>query len=339
MTIGINEVAEAANVSTASVSRALRDLPGVSKQTKQHIMQIAKDLGYMPSHSAVTLASGRTHTVGLVMPDISRWFFSVALEGAENTLRDSGYDALLYSLPDSHGPRHPFDVNVLRGRVDAVIVASIFFNEQEIEQLQSLNMPVVFISVPQLGFPHVGIDDEEAAEKACAHLIDLGHTVIGHLSGMGTDSNANKPTQRRRNGWRVSLVNAGLDNSSDLEVAPRRMTAQEGYRTTRELLTRRPDVTGIFAGSDELAMGSLHALREMGLEAGRDISVIGIDNHDLSSAFGLSTVMQPVKEEGSTAARLALEMLMGKEPQTDSVVFSTTLIQRASTGPAPNNRP
>ena len=338
----IEDVAKAANVSTASVSRALRGLPGVGKSTRRHIIEVANQLGYVPLHSASTLASGRTGMVAMVMPDISRWFFSAALEGTESVLRDNNYDALVYSLPDFNGPRPAIDINVLRSRVDALIVTSIFFSQQETEQLRTLNLPCVFLSTLQTGFPHVGIDDEEAAEKACAHLIDLGHTVIGHLSGIDDHLgyNANKPTQRRRNGWTTTLINAGLDPSPDLDVSSAVMTAAGGYQAMKQLWELRPDVTGVFASSDEMAIGAMQAIREMGMEVGRDISVIGIDGHDLSEAVGLSTVAQPVYEQGEHAAQMILDTLRGTHTLTesDSAVFPTTLIQRASTQPVNPSR-
>lgn len=334
MLVSIDDVAKAAGVSTASVSRALRGKPGVGEKTRRHIIDIADRLGYIPSHSASTLASGHTGTIAMIMPDISRWFFSTALEGAESTLRDNDFDVLVYSLPDFKGPRAPIDINVLRGRVDAVIAASIYLNLEESEQLRSLDMPAVFLSTMQPGFPYVGIDDEEAAEKACAHLIELGHTVIGHISSVDDmpGKNANKPTQRRRNGWTNALLTAGLPHSDDLDEQVTMMTAEGGYQAMLRLMTRRPDMTGVFVASDEMAFGAMRAVREMGLEVGRDVSVIGIDGHTLSETLGLSTVAQPVHEQGARAAQMLLDALEG-HTQPENTVFATRLIDRESTQP------
>lgn len=332
MSPSIDDVARLAGVSTATVSRALRGLPHVTEVTRANVLRIATDLGYVPSRSASALATGRTRTVGLVVPAISRWFFATLLEGAENALRAANFDALLYSLPDDVAPRRRFDSDVLRSRVDAVLVASILFNEEEVEHLRSLDVPAVFVSVVQPGFSHVGIDDAAAATTATQHLIDLGHTTIGHVSGHSTDDDPLAPTTRRREGWRRALEASGLDASEDLDE-PADMSATGGYASTRILLDRRPDVTAIFAASDETAVGAMKAVRERGLVVGRDISVVGIDGHALGEFFGLTTVAQPIHEQGARAAQFLLENIGAPNPEPQEFIFPTTLIQRASTGP------
>jgi DNA-binding LacI/PurR family transcriptional regulator len=330
VSVSIEQVAEAAGVSTATVSRALRGLPSVTEATRAAVQAAADELGYVPSPSASALASGRTRSVGLVAPAISRWFFATALEGAEHALRAADFDALLYSLPDATPPRKTFDAEVLARRVDAVVVASMFFSDAEVEQLRSLGVPAVFISVRQPGFPHVGIDDEAAAGLAVSHLVELGHTVIGHVSGLATDRNPAAPTMRRRNGWRQAMSAAGLSPDDDLD-SPADMTAAGGHRAASALLDRRPDITAIFAASDETAMGVFLALRERGMEPGREVSVVGLDGHNLGEVMGLTTVAQPAYRQGFEAARLLLAATKG-EPMPEQTLFDTELVVRSSTG-------
>ncbi|MEA5052203.1 MAG: LacI family DNA-binding transcriptional regulator, partial [Propionicimonas sp.] len=280
MAISIEDVARVAGVSTATVSRALRGLPNVTPATRDAVLEIAARLGYVPSRSASALASGRTRTVGLVAPSVSRWFFATAFEGAEHTLRQAGFDALLYSLPESPVPRKPFDPDVLRGRVDAVLVASLSFSADEVERLRSLGMPAVFVSVQQPGFGFVGIDDRAAAVQATRHLLDLGHRVIGHIGGRRADQAPYSPTTRRREGWLRTLAAAGLE-SEGLDVEGD-FTAWGGHDSALALLQRRPDLTAIFAASDEMAMGAIKAVRGRGLEVGVDVSIIGLDGHSLA---------------------------------------------------------
>jgi DNA-binding LacI/PurR family transcriptional regulator len=329
--VSIEEVAKAVGVSTATVSRALRGLPSVAPATAAAVQAAASELGYVPSPSAAALASGRTRSVGLVAPAISRWFFATALEGAEHTLREADFDALLYSLPDSVLPRKTFDADVLARRVDAVVVASMFFADDEVEQLRSLNVPAVFISVQQPGFPHVGIDDQAAAALAVSHLVSLGHTVIGHVSGSATDRNPAAPTMRRRSGWRQAMLDHGLAPDDDLD-SPADMTAVGGHRAANALLDRRPDVTAIFAASDETAMGVMLALRQRGITPGAEVSVIGLDGHNLGEIMGLSTVSQPAYRQGAEAARLVLEATAG-QAMPEQTLFETELVARTSTGP------
>lgn len=305
----------------------------MTEKTTAKVRAVAEKLGYIPSKSASSLASGKTRSVGLVVPAISRWFFATALEGAEDALREADYDALLYSLPDRIPPRKRFDADVLRSRVDAVLVASISFDSQEVEALRSLSLPAVFISIPEEGFPFVGIDDYEAAKTAVRHLIGLGHRFIGHISGAITDRNPASPTPLREKGWRDALLEAGLVPSTNL-VAPTDMSAESGYLAADTLIERNPDMSAIFAASDETAMGAMAAIRGHGLVPGEDISVIGIDGHNLGNIVGLSTVAQPVYEQGVQAAQLLLDALEHGNSEVERHVFETELIQRASTAPA-----
>jgi DNA-binding LacI/PurR family transcriptional regulator len=331
MAVSIEDVARAAGVSTATVSRALRGLPHVTPETRASVQAIAASLGYVPSPSASALASGRTRTVGLVVPAISRWFFAECCEGAEVTLRASGFDALLYSLPDSSGPRGAFDADVLRRRVDAVLVASMSFTDEEVAALRSLGVPAVFVSVPQAGFPHVGIDDLAGARLATEHLAGLGHTVIGHIGGRRTDA-PSSPTARRREGFRAVLAGAGLEVADDLD-AEGYFTAESGAAEAARLLDRRPDLTALFVGSDEMAMGALGVIRERGLGPGRDVSVVGFDGHTLGAVFGLTTVAQSARDQGARAAAYLLDCLGGEADPEAQILFPTELVVRTSTGP------
>lgn len=330
--VRIEEVASRAHVSTATVSRAVRGLPGVGKATCAHVLQVAAELGYTPSHSAASLASGSMHTVGLVLPDASRWFFANAIEAAERTLREHDYDALVYTLSDYYDVgRKTFDPEVLRSKVDAVVVLSLFFDDHEVDLLRSLNVPAAFLSVDQPGFSCVGIDDELAMTKACEHLIGLGHKVIGHLSGMTNDKCPNAPTQRRRDAWRNALRDHNLEFSESLDSPSDIMTARNGFTAASVLLDRRPDVTAIVSSSDEMAMGAIQALRSRGIEPGRQVSVVGIDGNDLAFAFGLTSVEQPVRKESRRAIELLLQAIDGDE-EVHKEVFDTNLVVRSSSG-------
>ncbi|MCL2316890.1 MAG: LacI family transcriptional regulator [Actinomycetia bacterium] len=331
MPASIEDVARAANVSTATVSRALRGLPNVSQHTRAKVQHAATQLNYAPSRNASALASGRCRSIGIVTPAIARWFFSSAIEGAADVLRDAGYDALLYCIPDQTTPRTRFDPDVLRQRVDAMIVASLSLSAREMDAVRSLDIPAVFISLAQPGFGHVGIDDTLAAHQATQHLIDLGHRHIAHLGGRRSDTAPTAPTHRRRAGWRATLLAAGLEAPEAYDFAGD-FSAQAGYRATTTILADLPEVTALFAASDEMAMGAIQALHDARREPGRDLSVIGIDGHLLDDVIGLTSVEQPVRAQGGQAARMVLDTL-DDNPSPDVVLFPTTLVRRASTAP------
>lgn len=332
MAHGIVDVARAAGVSTATVSRALRGLPNVHQSTRERVLRVADELGYVPSPSAASLASGRTRTIGLISPWVSHWFFANVIEGAERALRAEGFDALLYTFEVERGTRRlALDPGVLRRRVDGVLVVGLPLEPPEIAALDELGYPLVFVGPGAPEHATVGLDDAGTAHRAVAHLAELGHRVVAHLSGEPDDVLAWSPAVRRAQGWREEVVRRGLDGSPELEVHGH-FDVAGGRASMHRLLDARPDVTAVFAASDEMAMGAILAIRDRGLRVPEDVSVIGVDGHQMSEHLGLTTLAQDAYEQGVTAATMLLELLTGS-PVPPEVVFPTTLIVRSSTGP------
>ncbi|MEE3918321.1 LacI family DNA-binding transcriptional regulator [Micromonospora sp. BRA006-A] len=295
----IDDVARLAGVSTATVSRALRGLPTVSAATRRRVLAAAEQLQYAVSPSASRLAGGRTGTVAVVVPRITRWFFGTVVEAVEEFLQDSGYDLLLYNL----GGREQTRRRVLRPaslhkRVDAIILVATPLRAADVHALTKLDLPGVTISsgseVP--GWPCVRIDDVAAARTATRHLLDPA-----------TPGSRTSPATRRRTGLhhppgpaarpQEALRAAGLRPDPSLDVESR-FTIDGGTRATAELLARGEPPTAIFAACDEMAMGAITALRDAGLRVPQDVSVIGIDDHDLAGVLGLSTIAQPAADQG-----------------------------------------
>ncbi|BCL13576.1 LacI family DNA-binding transcriptional regulator [Micromonospora sagamiensis] len=334
----IDDVARLAGVSTATVSRALRGLPTVSAATRRRVLAAAEQLDYAVSPSASRLAGGRTGTVAVVVPRITRWFFGTVVEAVEAVLHSAGYDLLLYNL----GGRAQARQRVLRTanlhkRADAVLLVATPLRSADLTALTELDLPGVIVSsgtvVP--GWPCVRIDDVAAAGSATRHLLDLGHRRIAHLSGDPEDELAFTTHIDRRRGYQEALRSAGVQPDPRLDVESH-FTIDGGHQATVELLRRGDAPTAIFAACDEMAMGAIAALREAGLRVPQDVSVIGVDDHDLSVALGLSTVAQPATEQGRLAARMVLDPLVGTagtSPPASSVILPTRLVVRDSTAP------
>ena len=338
MAPGIEDVARVAGVSTATVSRALRGLPNVNATTRARVRQVAAELGYVASPSAVSLASGRTRTIGLISPRIRRWFFANVIEGAERTLRARGFDVLLYTFDaDLPSSRAKVDPEVLRRRVDGVLVVGLPLAQEEMDALRALGQPLVCIGWGGYGQVTVRLDDRGTAEAATRHLIELGHTRIAHITGAPEDIAPWSPPVERAGGYRSAMTDAGLPVDPALE-AHGNFDVAGGRAATRDLLDRAPDVTAIFAASDEMAMGAILALRDAGRRVPDDVSVIGIDGHDLGELVGLTTMAQPADEQGAAAAQIVLDMIAGSAPPPE-LVYRTALVRRGSTGPVPSSAP
>lgn len=330
---GIEDVARAAGVSTATVSRALRGLPNVSERTRERVRQVAFELGYVPSPSASALASGRTRTIGLLTPWVNRWFFSNVIEGAERALRKVGFDALLYSLAPSNGRARGLHVDpaVLRGRVDGVLVVGIPLEAAEVASLESLGLPLVFVGSGAPGHVLVGLDEARTAQDVVGHLTDLGHRRIGHISGTPDSALAGMPPVERRRGWLEALSTVGVGAPSDWEE-PGEQSVDGGRSALHRLLDRCPELTAVFAFSDEMAMGAILAAGERGLRVPQELSVVGVDGHELSELVDLTTMAQPVAEQGAIAATLVLELIR-EQAVAERIIYPATLTVRGSSAP------
>ena len=335
MPITIDDVARTAGVSTATVSRALRGLPHVSEATRASVHRIAHDLGYVPSKSASTLASGRTRTVGVVTPHIAKWYFAQAIEALEQELRAVGYDVLLLVLPPGPSSVRPvFDPEELRQRVDAVAVLTVPLTGGELDGLRRLGLPMVFVGGSVTGAMSVRIDDVAVGRAATEHLVHLGHTRIGHIGGDPYEAlNFHAPVDRRA-GWMSALRTAGLSAEPCLDVVGY-FTVDGGRRAMRQLLALDDPPTAVFAASDEMAFGALAAARAAGLDVPRRMSVVGVDDHELADLFDLTTVGQPVVDQGRSAARMLLATLAGTSTHSNEhLLLPVSLVQRSSTARA-----
>lgn len=313
---GIQAVADLAGVSTATVSRALSGKPNVSERTRETVLAAASELGYVVSSNASSLATGRTRNIGVVVPFLSRWYYTSVLEGAQNALLAHGYDLTLYNLGGGGDERRSvFEHFLLRKRVDAVIAISLELTAKELGGLLGMGKPVVGVGGPLPGARTLSIDDVEVAQLATEHLLQLGHTSIGHIGGTKDfERDFHLPTNRRI-GYEGAIEAMGISVNPSLFRAAD-FTIEGGYEAAKQLLgSPRERPTAIFAASDEMAIGAMLAARDMGLHVPDDVSIIGIDDHELSAFFGLTTVAQFPELQGRMAAEILLQQL---HPETST---------------------
>jgi LacI family transcriptional regulator, repressor for deo operon, udp, cdd, tsx, nupC, and nupG len=331
---GIDEVAKAAGVSTATVSRALSGRGPVSPRTRERVLAAAADLGYVVSASASSLASGRTRNIGVLVPHVDRWFFSTVLGGIAGELTRAGYDITLYAASDDPAQRRRvFDTFLRRQRVDGVIAVSITLGDDETARLTGLGLPLVSVGGAHPGMPSLVVDDVAVGRAAAEHLVALGHRDIAHIGAEPhLDRDFRVPTQRRR-GIEAALTDAGLHLGPD-RFAPADFTMEGGRRAATRLLTGSDGgPTAIVAASDEMAIGAVLAARELGRHVPDDLSVIGIDGHELGAFFRLTTIDQFPAAQGERAASVMLRMLDGAPPAAAPLPFR--LVQRGTTARAP----
>lgn len=338
---GIKDVAHMAGVSTATASRALTGSGTVAAATRARVQDAARVLGYVPHAPAASLASGRTGTVGVVVPDVNRWFFAAALEGIAHELMEGGLDLTLFNAGVSPGHRGTiFSELVHRGRLDALVTVSFKLNGFELAGLARLARPVVAlgglvdpgVELPDW-FTALQVDDVAVATLAARHLLELGHRDIAFLGTVPEDVEFQVSTERTR-GFERTMARAGV------LVPPHRMVEADFtlggacHRVRALLEGPGPRPTAILAISDEMAMGAWMAALSLGLRVPEDLSVIGVDGHPDAARLGLTTVDQTPREQGRRAARLVAETLRGT-PEPRRILHRLHLRRRASTAPPP----
>jgi DNA-binding LacI/PurR family transcriptional regulator len=314
----LNDVARLAGVSKATASRALSGRGYVSAETRDRVVAAAAEIGYVVSSNASSLVTGQTRNVGVVLPHINRWYFGEVLEGIESSLIEAGYDLTLYRLSaDAIARRRVFEYFLVRKRVDAVIAVGIECTPTEVALLHSLRVPVVGLGGPMEGVTTISIDDAGAAQLATDHLISLGHRQIMHIgTDQGNEVDFDTHDQRYV-GFQRAMVAAGLDPSAYRRTE---LTIAGGYSTGLAVLAdprHRP--TAIMAGSDEVAIGVIVAARQLGIGVPDQLSVIGIDGHELAPMFGLTTLGQDPAGQGGVAVGLIVDELLGATRSPDSL--------------------
>lgn len=329
---GIEEVAQRAGVSPSTVSRALRGRSGVSERTRQRITEVAAELDYSISRSASGLATGRTLCIGVVVPFVWRWFFGQIIGGAEQVLRAAGYDLMLYTAGDLEARERFFRELPVRGRVDAVLVLSMDLTEQEADRLRGLDLPLALVGHEAKGFSSVHIDDRHGTRLAVQHLINQGHHDIAMIQGLEPKPLGAVAPIVRREAFQEVLREYDIEPRTEWMV-PGAFSIGAGERAMDQLLATSAPPTAVFAYADELAMGALRSLHRHGRSAPADMSVVGFDDHEMSEYVDLTTVAQPVRAQGATAAQLLLNQLDSGSRDTSVLPVPIELVVRGSTGP------
>lgn len=328
------DVAKLAGVSKSTASRALSGGGYVSEATRQKVSAAAAKLGYVASNTAASLVTGRTKSVGVMIPFISRWFFGEVLEGIESELRTHGYDMTLYNVHPSERSDDVFDYFLARQRFDGVIAVAVEPAESDVRHLRGLGRPLVGIGGHIPGIASIAIDDVGVARLATEHLVELGHTDIVHIGGDSGPRTDFSVPRKRRLGYDQAMDAAGLPHPRILDAD---MSIPGGYEAAVDVLTdARNRPTAVFAACDEIAIGAIIAARRLGIDVPGQLSVIGIDGHECAPMFALTTFEQSPRDQGSQIVDTLLSAIdRGVEPAAGVVFHQTRLRVRNSTSTAP----
>ncbi|WP_201859152.1 LacI family DNA-binding transcriptional regulator [Microvirga soli] len=327
----IQDVARLADVSTATVSRALATPDRVSPEARARVLEAIAKTGYVPNPAARSLRSQKTFMVLVVLPDLSNTFFSKILRGIEETLFEAGYGMIISDLDGSPEKEAHFAAFTAAGRVDGAILLNghLFGQSREGEgQPARISIPLVALceAIPGADVPQIEIDNRAAASRMTQHLASLGHRRIAYVSGP-----ANNILERERFlGFKDGLEAAGLPFDPAL-VIPGDYTIEAGVRAGQDLVGRSTRPTAVFCTSDEMAIGLMRTLFSAGLRVPEDISVAGFDDIEFAAVAepALTTIHQPRRELGQAAASALIDLLQGR-PSPKRIRLETEIVIRDS---------
>ncbi|MGB4137961.1 MAG: LacI family DNA-binding transcriptional regulator [Microbacterium sp.] len=326
----IADVAARAGVSKATASRALSGHGYVSEKARARVRAAAEELSYIAHSSATSLATGRSLSVGVIMPTLDRWFFAELLAGVQDGLFTEGYDLVLYGIREGSAERARLFEQVLpRRRLDGIVAVGIQPSAHELERLLQVDSPLVSIGAYSEGVSAVAIDDAEAARIATEHLIDLGHHDIVFLGGQADAALHALGDRRRLDGYLAAMSAAGLEPHARHAVSETTMPA--GYEAAVRLLgDRRNRPTALIGVCDETAIGGVIAARRLGIPIPTELSIVGIDDHPHAEMFSLTTVRQHPREQGLQAVRLLRARMNAPDATPTQRTLPVELVVRSS---------
>jgi LacI family transcriptional regulator len=326
----IKDVAKKANVSIATVSRILNDLPGYSPKTKKKVLDAIEELGYQPNAVARGLINKKTQTIGVLFPDVSSMLSSEILNGIENIAHELGHSVIVCHT-DSSGKRTKKYLQLLNEkRVEGILYVSEVMTKEYDDIMKKMGIPVVLISTESLEFqlPYVKVNDRSAVFSATQYMINQGHKKLGMISGPKEDKIAGYP---RAQGFLEALQHFGLSESEEQIIYTNGFAYEDGFNNLEPLLSRFPDLTGIIASSDDVAVGVISAAYKLGIKVPDQLSVIGYDNIKIAQMIipPLTTVAQPLYEMGQVGAEMLFSSIASGKT-VESRIMPHRIIERES---------
>ena len=332
MGVTIADVARLAEVGHGTVSRVLNDRANVDPGTRARVLAAIKELDFVPSPTARRLSLGRTQTVAVILPFLTRPSAVERLRGVEFALAAAGYDLIVFNVETADRRDAVFRDLPRPERVDGLIIVSLSPNASEFERIERFGLPTVLVDGHHRALPRVVADDVLGGRLAAQHLIGLGHRRVGFIGDIPRTPLAFTSSRLRLTGVRRAVRAAGLRLPASLVGIGDHSRRRASELAARMLTTARPP-TGIVCASDTQAAGALEAAANLGLSVPAEVSVTGYDDLELADHLGLTTIRQPLFESGVRAAQRLLHSLAGGPPEPLREVLGISLVVRRTTAP------
>ncbi len=331
--VTIYDIADRLNVSIATVSRALKDDPVVSKKTRKKVYEVAEEMGYRSNHFARNLRQQHTRTIGLIVHELNSNFITSVLAGIEKVTAEAGYDLIITHSSESFDKEAANAENLFHKRVDGVI-ASLSFDTEELSHFQRFvdkGVPVIFFDRVEQNSDNtvVIIDNYKCGYQATRHLIEQGCKRIAHI----TSSLKRNVYAQRYKGYRDALFDNGVPFDENLLII-NDLSEQKAVESATQILRMKPLPDGIFITNDFVAAVCIRTLKEHGINIPEDIAIVGFNNDAIGKLIEpqLTTIDYPGKEMGEITARNLIDHLLGISNihNTNTIIVNSKLIIRKS---------
>lgn len=320
--VTIYDIARALNLSPATISRGLKDHPGLRRETRERIQEAARQMGYRHNAFASNLRRKRTNTVGVVIPRLNSYFMATVISGIEKVANAAGYNLIISQSEESYKKEVSGVTTMFNSRVDGLLV-SLAYNTENLEHFEALlkkEIPIVFFDrvIDHSACTSIIINNRQAGYDVTRHLLSQGCTRIVHLAG---SLNRNVYADRLA-GYRQALDEYGIRYDESL-VIPNNLTEQAGNEAAMRMLEMDPRPDGVFASNDTTAVAVIRTLKEAGLDVPHDVAVAGFNNDPVASVIdpGLTTVNYPGDKMGEVAALTLMKKLDGAPAETSNVII------------------
>lgn len=323
--ITIKQVADKAKVSTATVSRVLNEKGNVSEKTKRRVLSVIEEFNYKPNHVARMLFQGKSKMIALLVPDIMNPFFPELARAVEDVTNKHNYTLVLCNTDQNDQKELEYIRSLEQKSIDGIIIVSSSLSDKLIK---NINIPIIAVDRKfSDSLKSVTVNNYLGACEAVHHLLEIGCQKIAHITGP-----REIVTNKERLRGYLDSVSKKPWFSPDLIVDGEYDTSVS-YKETKDLLRKHPDIDGIFAGNDLMAVGALKATEHLGIRVPNDLSIIGFDGISMSETTtpSLSTMAQPIYEIGKKTAELLIDSITGKGYTKQSVVLRAELVKRDST--------
>ncbi|MBL86914.1 MAG: LacI family transcriptional regulator [Winogradskyella sp.] len=333
--ITIYDIANELNLSSSTVSRALKNHRSISKKTIKRVNDMANKMGYTPNELASSLRNNKTKTIGVLISRINRPFMSSLISGIEETAQKAGYNVIITQSHDSYKDEVNMAQALYNSRVSGIIcsLAMETTKTSHFDQFMEKDIPLVFVDRVPKDFDtyRVMIDNYSAGYKATNHLIEMGAKRIAHIGGL----KFRNIYKERERGYRDALKEHNLPIDEDLIQHVKSMSYDEGEKATNKLLDMDNPPDGIFSSNDTTGVAAIQVAKQRGLIIPDELKIIGFNNDPLSQIIdpGLSTISHPAYEMGKTSSKKILKHLKksDKKSITEITFLNTEIIVRGST--------